>query len=175
MSIRTSPIFINRLFPSRRPCTAFIQATPFQDLCFGAECFYFMSHKKIFISIAVVLISIGVFAYVPRESAAPDAMLETTTTTEATITVGETRYPITPRVGETLFEVMQSLSSTGSLEFAGREFPGLGFFVDSMNGRKNMKGDYWVFYVNGTPASFGVSAITLHAGDLIEWKYEKGY
>jgi len=70
---------------------------------------------------------------------------------------------------------MRALASTSSFTFAGRDYPSLGFFVDSINGQKNAGGRYWILYVNDVSATNGVSSTVLQAGDLIEWKYEKGY
>lgn len=74
-----------------------------------------------------------------------------------------------------VIDAMRSLASTSAFTFTGRDYPGLGFFVDSINGKKNADGMYWILYVNGVLATAGVSALSVSAGDTIEWKYEKSY
>lgn len=75
----------------------------------------------------------------------------------------------------TVLEVMQTRAEKGEFSFSGRDFPGLGFFVEEINGKRNANGYYWILYVNGTSSQTGVSQTVLSAGDVIEWKYEKGY
>ena len=76
---------------------------------------------------------------------------------------------------ETVIEAMRALASTTAFTFVGHDYPGLGFFVDSINGTTNANGKYWILYINGVPATAGVSTATVRAGDTVEWKYEKGY
>ena len=121
------------------------------------------------ITLAVV---VGAIAYAPRESAAPAAAVATA---QATLVVGEAAYPLSALAGETVLDAMRALASSSAFAFTGREYPGLGFFVESIGGKRNGDGKYWVFYVNGVSAAMGVSATRLQAGDLIEWKYETGY
>ena len=59
--------------------------------------------------------------------------------------------------------------------FTGHEYPSMGMFVDSINGKKNTGGYYWIFYVNGKSSQYGISSAVVHPGDTIEWKYERGY
>ena len=89
----------------------------------------------------------------------------------AEIRVASTAYPITVRGGETLFEAMQALSLVGTFTFTGRDYAGLGFFVESINGVPNAGGKYWVFYLNGVSSTEGVSLVKLKQGDLVEWKF----
>ncbi len=102
---------------------------------------------------------------------------ETTTTSAATATlkVASTTYALSVRAGETVLGAMRALGSAGTLRFTGREYPGLGFFVDSINGVSSAGGKYWVFYVNGVSATQGISSTIIEKGDLVEWRYEKSY
>ncbi len=68
---------------------------------------------------------------------------------------------------------MRSLASSSNFTFAGREYPSLGFFVESINGKKGTNGYYWFLYVNGKSSDTGASETHLKTGDVIEWKYEK--
>lgn len=70
---------------------------------------------------------------------------------------------------------MKTLASTDAISFTARDFPGLGVFIESINGKKNADGYFWILYVNGKSSDTGASQTTLKAGDAIEWRYEKGY
>jgi hypothetical protein len=103
------------------------------------------------------------------------ASTSTAIVANAMIKVNDTAYPVGITPGETGIEAMRALQSSGVLTFTGRDYPGLGFFVDSLGGVANGGGMYWVFYVNGKSATSGISSVVLSPGDVIEWKYEKGY
>lgn len=103
----------------------------------------------------------------------------TTTPTQTThaaynarIVVGNTAYPIVVTSHESLLEAMLQLEKGSSFTFSGRDYPGLGFFVDAINGVAHGGGKYWVYYINGTSATEGVSSTILTPGDQIVWKYE---
>jgi hypothetical protein len=70
---------------------------------------------------------------------------------------------------------MRALASNTSFAFTGREYIGMGFFVESINGKTNADSSYWILYKNGKLSSTGISQTTLHAGDSVEWRYEKSY
>ena len=75
----------------------------------------------------------------------------------------------------TVLDAMRALASTNDFTFTGHDYPSLGFFVDSINGRKTEKSYNWILYINGTLSNTGASQTTLKAGDAIEWRYEKNY
>lgn len=59
--------------------------------------------------------------------------------------------------------------------FNGRDFTGIGFFVETINGLSQDRGEgmYWIYYINGKVAPVGISQYKLKADDVITWKYEK--
>ena len=137
-------------------------------------------HKKLAPFVIVLIAAIGVFAYARHERVVPLAphvsdAVAAAATAHATLKVGDTAYPIDVSPNDTLIEAMRALAAASTFTFTGRDYPGLGFFVDSINGKKNADGMYWILYVNGIVAPTGVSATVVHAGDTIEWKYEKSY
>ncbi len=75
----------------------------------------------------------------------------------------------------TALEAMVSFEESSGHQFiyTGHDDPGLGFFVDSINGKKNSNGLYWFLYVNGVSSATGASQTMLHPGDVVEWRYEK--
>ncbi len=90
------------------------------------------------------------------------------------VTIEEKHYSATLS-GSTVLDVMRALSAEGSLNFFGRDFPGLGFFVESINGKKNTEGYYWILLINGKKSDLGASQARIQTGDVVEWRYEKGY
>ncbi len=89
-----------------------------------------------------------------------------------TLSVGNKTYESFIPEGSTVLKMMQQLRAEG-LTFVGRDYPSLGMFVESINGKAAETGYVWIFYVNGKEAQRGISQTTLSAGDSIEWKYEK--
>ncbi|MEK7133819.1 MAG: DUF4430 domain-containing protein [Patescibacteria group bacterium] len=92
-----------------------------------------------------------------------------------TLSVGSSTYAIYAPEHSSVLNAMKTLASTNALSFSGKEFPSLGMFIDSINGRKNAGGYYWILYVNGTSSDTGASQTTLEEGDFVEWRYERGY
>jgi hypothetical protein len=101
--------------------------------------------------------------------------VSTSTVARATVKAGDKTYFVPVTQGETVTAAMRALASTSDFIFTGRDYPGMGEFIDSINGMKNAGGLYWILYVNGVSASSGASAMTVNADDVIEWKYEKSY
>ncbi len=109
----------------------------------------------------------------PRaQGAATRAPAPAPTQAQATLIVAGRSYPLILEVNTTVLGAMQELVSSGVLSFTGKEFPSLGFFVESINGVKNAGGAYWMLYQNGTQSKVGVSSVPVSPGDVIEWKYE---
>lgn len=90
-----------------------------------------------------------------------------------TITINQNSYPIYTTTG-TLYETLQNLNLQNNVGIKTRTFPGMGEFVEEINGIANDKlaGKYWIYYVNGAPAQIGISQYTPKQNDIIEWKYE---
>jgi len=87
------------------------------------------------------------------------------------------KYIIPFQENTSVYESMQKLSarSADHFYFVAREYPGMGFFVEEINGLKNdnRAGIYWIYYINGQSAKIGISNYIIKSGDIIEWKYEK--
>ncbi|MCX6764707.1 MAG: DUF4430 domain-containing protein [Candidatus Nealsonbacteria bacterium] len=91
------------------------------------------------------------------------------------IYVGEKKYEISVPEKSTVYELMDLLKARGDFSFQGKDFSGLGFFVEEINGIKNNPSGktYWIYYVNDKSAQVGISNYTLKPNDVINWKYEK--
>ncbi|HEY4514160.1 MAG TPA: DUF4430 domain-containing protein [Candidatus Paceibacterota bacterium] len=92
----------------------------------------------------------------------------------ASIVIGNKHYEIAFRDGMTALETMRAAEPAGFM-FSGKEFPSLGFFVESINGQTAPDGYYWIFYVNGTQSNTGISQTIISSGDTIEWRLDKSY
>lgn len=104
----------------------------------------------------------------------------TATSTEnfqtATLTVSDQNYTLQFNAGENLLAAMRRLASSSNIlfNFNGKEYTGLGFFVEEINGLKNSptENKFWIYYINNQLAKVGVSLYTLKPNDIINWKYE---
>jgi len=137
-----------------------------------------MKKQIIFIGAVVAVVITTAFAYTYRESSVQQKVSVfsgVATTSRATFKVGDTTYLVDIASNETVIGAMRALASTGDLVYTGRDYPGLGTFVDSINGKKSADGLYWILYLNGTTTSRGASATVLNVGDVVEWKCEKSF
>ena len=117
----------------------------------------------------------------PNTHAAPTPQTQQTTVAapapapNTTFLVSGASYRLYLPQGTTVLDAMHTLASTTSFSFTGHSYLGLGFFIDSIGGKENADGFYWFLYVNGKSSDTGASQTTLHAGDTVEWRYEKNY
>lgn len=79
------------------------------------------------------------------------------------------------RAEGTVLEAMQEYASNSDFAFSGREHPSLGFFVESINGKKNADGKYWILYVNGEQSQKGASQTAVKPNDKVEWRLEESH
>lgn len=106
---------------------------------------------------------------------APAPTAVATQTPNITLVVEGHSYTTFAPAGATVLDAMRTLASTSDFTFTGRDYPSLGFFVESINGQKAEAKHTWILYVNGKLSGTGASQTTLKAGDSVEWKYEKSY
>lgn len=67
---------------------------------------------------------------------------------------------------------MHSATAHGDFSFEGKEYPSLGYFVESINGTKSADGFYWFLYINDTSSPLGASSALVQVGDVVEWRYK---
>lgn len=84
----------------------------------------------------------------------------------------KTSYNLSLGSEKNIFDAMNELAFSSYFKFSGKNFSGMGFFVDEINGTKNSLTKNWVYYINGKYATVGISGYYLKNGDIIEWKYE---
>lgn len=87
--------------------------------------------------------------------------------------VGTSSYSVLVPEGSTVYDAMNILASTTPFNFVAKNYSGLGYFIEEINGIKNSNSMYWTLYVNGVYSTVGASEYVLLQGDEVEWKYEK--
>lgn len=91
----------------------------------------------------------------------------------AIIKVAGISYEANIQEGKNVYDLMTTLANNNSgFSFHAKEYTGLGYFVDEINGIKGTSGKYWIYYINNRQASIGISAYVVKNGDVIEWKQE---
>jgi len=92
---------------------------------------------------------------------------------QISLVAGEKSYTDSVPSGSTIYDAMNILASTTDFSFKSTFYPGLGYFIEEINGVKNSGGQYWTLYVNNLYSNVGAAAYNVAQGDIIEWKYEK--
>lgn len=136
-------------------------------------------------SLAIIAVVLAIFL-VSRPKATPPAPLVSVSAStvanspeqksaKATLEAGTSTYSLPLSTNETVENLMQYAASTTNFRYTGKEYPSMGLFVESINGRKNTGGMGWFLYVNGTSSELGASSVIVHPGDTIEWRYEQNH
>ncbi len=91
---------------------------------------------------------------------------------KAVMLINGAKYEAEVKLGSSAYDLMNLLKTENKISFFGKDYSGLGFFVEEINGVKNNPaGKNWLYYVNGKPAPVGISNYIIKANDIIEWKY----
>jgi hypothetical protein len=80
-------------------------------------------------------------------------------------------YQNPSKISTSVYDFMKDLQKKGELGFKEKDYPGMGKFIEEINGIKNGEKN-WIYYVNGKKATVGVSNYKLNEGDIVSWKYE---
>ncbi|MBU0612358.1 DUF4430 domain-containing protein [Patescibacteria group bacterium] len=91
----------------------------------------------------------------------------------ATLFVNEIKYEGKIQNETSVYEFMSQLREDGKINFKEKEYPGMGKFIEEINGLKNNGERNWIYYVNDKKAEVGVSNYKINKGDIVSWKYEK--
>ncbi len=97
-----------------------------------------------------------------------------TKTINATFTIAEKNYPLKVTPGQNIYDALQDLNQSEQVTVKFKNFSGLGYFVDGINGINSdtLHAKYWIYYINDTKAQVGISQYQLKQNDVITWKYE---
>jgi len=94
---------------------------------------------------------------------------------KAHLFIQDVEYEIFVTQGSTAYDLLEIAAKQYGLRFEGRDFMGLGFFVEELDGvaenpREQM---HWIYYINNEKAKVGVSSYVIQPNDVIQWRYEK--
>ncbi|MFA6547423.1 MAG: DUF4430 domain-containing protein [Candidatus Magasanikbacteria bacterium] len=94
---------------------------------------------------------------------------------ETTIEINSQQHKVSLPEKSTAYDAMQKLTNTKQITMTTKQYNGLGYFIEEINGLKNnnQTGEYWIYYINGQSAKVGVSLYILKNNDLIKWTYAK--
>ena len=75
-----------------------------------------------------------------------------------------------------VYDLMYTMRKNEPFTFVEKNYGALGFLIEEINGVKNntRANTYWIYYINGSKATVGVSTYILKPNDIITWKYEAG-
>jgi len=121
----------------------------------------------------------NVLALQPQiEEAVLSAPLSKTSTSYiAFLEVQDKRYESNISQNISVYDFMIQLQEAQDFQFSGKDFFGVGFFVEEINHvvEDTRNRVYWIYYINDQKAKVGVSSYTINPNDIITWKYEKAY
>lgn len=86
------------------------------------------------------------------------------------IITGESSVEVTSPKGLSFYEILVLSKNKKEIDFEGKEYSGLGFFVTKINNLTSGSGKNLIYYINNIEASVGVSDYKPNDGDIIEWK-----
>lgn len=116
---------------------------------------------------------------VDSEPAAPSTLQQTQSPppldgTHATMVIDGQTYPVFVVAYSSVYDALYKLNLDNKIKVEFKNYSGLGYFVDSINGKGSDKlhGKYWIYYINGVKAQTGISSYILKLNDVITWKYE---
>jgi hypothetical protein len=88
------------------------------------------------------------------------------------------RAPIPIRIpihaSGTVLDAMEAYAASSSdFTYGGESYPGMGFFVNKVNGVESTADHFWILYVNGTSSPTGISDTHVVPSDIVEWRYKE--
>ena len=132
---------------------------------FGSFCFMMI---RIFILVVLGLLGATVLVVPGQIDRTSENVLA------VVLEVEQLRYEVNISQGSSVLHVM-SVAQEQGFSFRGRDFSGIGFFVEEIQGKRQNPGDrtYWIYYVNGEKAQVGVSSYIVEDKDVITFTYEE--
>ncbi len=85
-----------------------------------------------------------------------------------------TSHTFVARSESTVLDAMKTEASAG-FTFTSKSYPALGVFIESIGGLTPAEGMYWILYINGATSTLGASQARVQTGDVVTWRYERGY
>jgi len=93
---------------------------------------------------------------------------------EPATTTDSLSYEYQEKASTSVYDFMTKLQTEGKIIFKEKNYPGMGKFIEEINGQKNDVKN-WIYYVNDKKANIGISNYQLNPGDVVSWKYENSY
>lgn len=85
----------------------------------------------------------------------------------------EETFTVAIQKGEKVLDVLKTAEKTGEISFEVKDYS-FGVLLEELNGLKNgADGLYWQYFLNGEMPMVGIDALTVQAGDIIEFRFEK--
>lgn len=94
---------------------------------------------------------------------------------KATVVVSGKRYEASISENQNIYDLMTTIrnnSKGDDFTFKVKDYQGMGYFVDVINGVSGSSGAYWIYYINEEKASMGISQYIVKDGDVIRWAQE---
>ena len=144
-----------------------------------AEFFYFMlktkTQKLILIGILLVICLALISIYKTPNTNRQDLLNKQVLPVENTILeINNIKYETEISDQISVYDFMTQLQNEGKINFKDKTYPGMGKFIEEINGVKNGN-KYWIYYVNNKKAEIGVSNYKIKSGDVVSWKLEDSY
>jgi hypothetical protein len=134
-------------------------------------------NTKSIIGIVLVLAFLGFIATTsPRKSISPLQQSNEAITGEEikqgsiTMYAGGKDLDLAIVPGQNLYQVMTSEANRGKFALSGKEYAGLGFFVEEIGTLQPKQGQFLKFYVNEVESLKGISEYIPQNGDVVRWE-----
>ena len=88
----------------------------------------------------------------------------------ATVIVDKFKFQTSFEPGLSLYDVLLMEKNNKRLNFSGKEFSDMGFFVTSIGDLKEQDNKHLIYFVNGQSPTVGISNYVLKDQDVVEWK-----
>lgn len=91
-------------------------------------------------------------------------------TETVSLTAGDLSVDLKISQGRNLYDTLIAKENENLIEFKGKEYPGIGFFVTDIGDLHQGDGKYLMYFINNKEASLGVSSYVPKNGDVIRWE-----
>jgi hypothetical protein len=134
--------------------------------------------KKQKLTIVIFLIAICcllIYSYIKTDNQKikePNINQEEKTTEIATLEINGIKYESEISEEISVYDFMIKMQNEGKVIFKEKTYPGMGKFIEEINGTKGDGENFWIYYINGKKAEIGISEYKIKPNDIITWKYE---
>ena len=131
----------------------------------------FKKNKKLYTGILIAIAFCATILFFTNHKEERKSIIQTQTTQSQTkVEAGEIVANLPSNT--ILYDALVQAKANGKINFSGRNYPGLGFFVTDIGTLHAGGGKNSIYYINGVEATVGISSYMLRNGDIIKWKLE---